>query len=50
VRSGTGGIAAAINLAVHSSMVSMEDLVARLSGCLKQTATQISAQVGYRPN
>jgi IclR family pca regulon transcriptional regulator len=50
VRSGTGDITAAINLAVHSSMVSMEDLVARLSGCLKQTATQISAQVGYRPN
>ena len=50
VRSGTGDITAAINLAVHSSMVSMEDLVARLSGCLKQTAAQISAQVGYRPN
>jgi IclR family pca regulon transcriptional regulator len=50
VRSGTGDIAAAINLAVHSSMVSMEDLVARLSGCLKQTAAHISAQVGYRPN
>jgi IclR family transcriptional regulator, pca regulon regulatory protein len=50
VRSGAGEVAAAINLAVHSSMVSIEDLVARLSGCLKRTAAQISAQVGYRPN
>jgi IclR family pca regulon transcriptional regulator len=50
VRSGTGDVTAAINLAVHSSMVSMEDLVAGLSGTLKRTAAQISAQVGYRPN
>jgi IclR family transcriptional regulator, pca regulon regulatory protein len=49
VRSGTGEVTAAINLAVHSSMVSMEDLVAGLSGTLKRTAAQISAQVGYRP-
>lgn len=49
VRSSTGDVAAAINLAVHSSMVSMEDLVARLGGSLKDTAAQISAQVGYRP-
>jgi IclR family pca regulon transcriptional regulator len=49
VRSSTGDVAAAINLAVHSSMVSMEDLVARLGGSLKETAAQISAQVGYRP-
>jgi IclR family pca regulon transcriptional regulator len=50
VFSQSGEIAAAINLAVHSSMVvSMEELVARLSGPLKRTATEISARVGHRP-
>jgi IclR family pca regulon transcriptional regulator len=41
--------AAAINLAVHSSMVSMNDLVARLSPALSRTAADISARLGYRP-
>ena len=50
VRSSTGDVAAAINLAVHSSMVSMEDLVARLGGSLKDAPRRRSpAQVGYRP-
>jgi IclR family pca regulon transcriptional regulator len=49
VRSGTGEVEAAINLAVHSSMVSMEGLVARLSGPLRRAADDISAQAGYRP-
>jgi IclR family transcriptional regulator, pca regulon regulatory protein len=40
---------AAINLAVHSSMVSMEDLVARLSPTLRASAADISARLGYRP-
>jgi DNA-binding IclR family transcriptional regulator len=40
---------AAINLAVHRSLVSMEDLVVRLSPALKRTATEISARIGYRP-
>jgi IclR family transcriptional regulator, pca regulon regulatory protein len=40
---------AAINLAVHSSMVSMEDLVARLSPTLRAAAADISARLGYRP-
>jgi IclR family pca regulon transcriptional regulator len=44
-----GAAAAAINLAVHSSMVSMEDLVARLSPPLRRTAADISAHLGYRP-
>jgi IclR family transcriptional regulator, pca regulon regulatory protein len=44
-----GGAAAAINLAVHSSMVSMEDLVARLSPTLRAAAADISARLGYRP-
>ncbi len=48
VRTGSGEVAAAINLAVHSSMVSMRDLVARLSESLKRTAAEISRQVGYR--
>jgi IclR family pca regulon transcriptional regulator len=48
VRGAGGEVAAAINLAVHSSMVSMNDLVARLSESLRRTAAQISTQVGYR--
>jgi IclR family transcriptional regulator, pca regulon regulatory protein len=44
-----GVAAAAINLAVHSSMVSMEDLVARLSPPLRAAAADISARLGYRP-
>ena len=36
----SGEVAAAINLAVHRSMVSMEDLVARLSPAVKRTAEQ----------
>jgi IclR family pca regulon transcriptional regulator len=50
VFSQAGEVAAAINLAVHSSMVvSMEELVARLSGPLRRTAAEISAHIGYRP-
>ncbi len=48
VRTVGGEVAAAINLAVHSSMVSMQDLVARLSESLRRTADEISRQVGYR--
>jgi IclR family pca regulon transcriptional regulator len=44
-----GVAAAAINLAVHSSMVSMNDLVARLSPTLQAAAADISARLGYRP-
>jgi IclR family transcriptional regulator, pca regulon regulatory protein len=43
-----GVAAAAINLAVHSSMVSMDDLEARLSPTLQRTAGEISAHLGYR--
>jgi IclR family transcriptional regulator, pca regulon regulatory protein len=49
VHSRTGDVVAAINLAVHRSMGSMEDLVARLGPCLRQTAGAISARIGYRP-
>jgi hypothetical protein len=34
---------------VHSSMVSMTDLVARLSPTLRRAADEISAHLGYRP-
>lgn len=48
VRGPGDDVVAAINLAVHSSMVSMRDLVARLGTSLRRTAAEISAQVGYR--
>jgi IclR family pca regulon transcriptional regulator len=48
VLSHDGAAAAAITLAVHSSMVSMEDLVARLSPSLRRCAAEISAHLGYR--
>src|SRR3954462_140917 len=49
VRDNSGGVVAAINLAVHRSLVSMEDLVIRLSPALKRTANEVSARIGYRP-
>lgn len=49
VRGQAGNVAAAINLAVHRSWVSMEDLVRSLSPTLKQTAAEISMRLGYRP-
>jgi len=49
VRDRSGVVAAAINLAVHRSLVSMEDLVIRLSPALKRTADEVSARIGYRP-
>ena len=41
-----GGAVAAINLAVHSSMVSLEELAARLLGPLQATAAAIAANLG----
>ena len=49
VRDRSGVVSAAINLAVHRSLVSMEDLVIRLSPALKRTANEISARIGYSP-
>jgi len=49
VRGQSGDVVAAINLAVHRSWVSMEDLVEGLSPTLRTTASQISARIGYRP-
>ena len=45
----SGDAAAAINLAVHSSMTSIEDLVATLGSHLRRTAAHISRHLGYRP-
>ncbi len=44
-----GAAAAAINLAVHSSMMSMADLTAKLSATLRRAATDISVRLGHRP-
>jgi IclR family transcriptional regulator, pca regulon regulatory protein len=49
VRSPAGDVVAAINLAVHRSMVSMEDLLARLGPALCRTASEVSAHAGHRP-
>src|SRR5437764_10889618 len=48
VRSQTGEVVAAINLAVHRTMVSLDSLVADLGPQLKRTAAVISAHIGYR--
>jgi len=49
VLSRDGVATAAINLAVHSSMVSLEELAAQLSATLRGAAADISARLGYRP-
>jgi IclR family pca regulon transcriptional regulator len=48
VLSHDGTAAAAINLAVHSTMLSLSELVARWSPELRHTAGEISARLGYR--
>jgi IclR family pca regulon transcriptional regulator len=48
VRDQEGEAAAAINLAVHRSWVSAEELVKRFGPALKQTAADISARAGHR--
>jgi IclR family pca regulon transcriptional regulator len=49
VRSQPGDVVAAINLAVHRSMVSLDALVARLGPPLRRAADAISARLGYTP-
>ena len=44
-----GEVVAAINLAVHRTAASIEDLVERLSPAMMRTAAEISARLGYRP-
>lgn len=48
VRARSGEVEAAINLAVHRTMVSLENLIVRLGPVLKRTAAEISARAGYR--
>ena len=48
VRGDSGEVVAAINLAAHRTMASMDDLVGRLGPALKRTADEISARLGYR--
>jgi IclR family pca regulon transcriptional regulator len=47
IRSKTGDAVAGINLAVHRTMVSLDEMVARLAPPLKRTAAEISARIGY---
>ncbi len=49
IRGPEGSVVGAINLAVHRSLVSMEDLVVRLAPKLAATAKEISIRIGYRP-
>ncbi|MES1247132.1 MAG: IclR family transcriptional regulator [Actinomycetota bacterium] len=44
-----GHAAAAINLAVHSAMLGVDELVTRWSRRLRATASEISSRLGYRP-
>ena len=48
VRTPAGEPVAAVNLAVHRSMVSMDDLIARLGPALRSTAEEISRRIGHR--
>jgi IclR family pca regulon transcriptional regulator len=48
IRSQTGEVVAAINLAVHRTMVSLDSLVADLGPRVRNTAAEISAHLGYR--
>jgi IclR family pca regulon transcriptional regulator len=50
VRCQTGDVVAAINLAVHRSMVSFDELIAGLAPPLARTAAEISARIGYGRN
>jgi DNA-binding IclR family transcriptional regulator len=47
VHSQSGEVVAAINLAVHRSMVSFDELLARLGPPLQRTAAEISDRIGY---
>jgi IclR family transcriptional regulator, pca regulon regulatory protein len=48
IRSRSGEVVAALNLAVHRSMVSIEDLIERHGPPVKRTAEAISAELGHR--
>ena len=48
VRGRSGEVEAAINIAVHRTMVSLDDLIRRLGPALERTAAAISARAGHR--
>jgi IclR family transcriptional regulator, pca regulon regulatory protein len=48
VLAANGRAVAAVNLAAHRTMASLDDLVARIGPVMQQTASAISAQLGYR--
>jgi IclR family transcriptional regulator, pca regulon regulatory protein len=48
VRGRSGEVEAAINIAVHRTMVSLETLTKRLAPALQRTTRAISAKAGYR--
>jgi IclR family pca regulon transcriptional regulator len=48
IRSRTGEVVAALNLAVHRSMVSIDDLIDRYGPPVRRTAAAISADIGHR--
>ena len=43
-----GEAVAAVNLAAHRTMASLDDLVARTGPLMQRTAAEISTQLGYR--
>ena len=47
VSSQTGDVVAAINIAVHRSLVSMDELLEDLAPALVDTASEISARIGF---
>jgi IclR family transcriptional regulator, pca regulon regulatory protein len=47
VSSQTGDVVAAINIAVHRSLVSMDELLEDLAPALVETAREISARIGF---
>jgi IclR family pca regulon transcriptional regulator len=49
VRSQEDDAVAAVNLAMHRSLGSMEELVARLSPALERTVDEIARRLGHRP-
>jgi DNA-binding IclR family transcriptional regulator len=48
VRNEARDVVAAVNLAAHASMISLEELVEALGPHLVSTADRISARLGYR--
>jgi IclR family pca regulon transcriptional regulator len=48
IHSRSGEVVAALNLAVHRSMVSMADLIERFGPAVRRTAAAISNEIAYR--